>query len=74
VLSSNVYVGEGSSLDEAVVLPGARIGSGCRLRRLIIDAGVEVPDGTIAEGVEEIALLAQTHVSPQQDDELRSVA
>src|SRR5262249_29627609 len=41
VLASDVYVSEGSSLDEAVVLPGARIGSNCRLRRVIVDAGVE---------------------------------
>ncbi|MBV8803690.1 MAG: glucose-1-phosphate adenylyltransferase, partial [Sinobacteraceae bacterium] len=31
VLASNVQVGEGSTVDEAVVLTGARIGSNCRL-------------------------------------------
>jgi glucose-1-phosphate adenylyltransferase len=75
VLASNVLVGEGSSLDEAVVLPGARIGAHCRLRRVIVDAGVEVPDGTIADGSEEIALLAQTASRvATATDELRSVA
>jgi glucose-1-phosphate adenylyltransferase len=34
-------------LDEAVVLPNARIGANCRLRRVIVDSGVEVPDGTV---------------------------
>jgi glucose-1-phosphate adenylyltransferase len=48
VLSTNVRVGDGSMLDEAVVLPNARIGANCRLRRVIIDSGVEVPDGTVA--------------------------
>jgi glucose-1-phosphate adenylyltransferase len=47
VLSPNVRVGDGTMLDESVVLPNARIGTNCRLRRVIIDAGVEVPDGTI---------------------------
>jgi glucose-1-phosphate adenylyltransferase len=42
-----VRVGDGTLLDESVVLPNARIGANCRLRRVIIDAGVEVPDGTI---------------------------
>jgi glucose-1-phosphate adenylyltransferase len=50
VLSSNVRIGEGSTLDEAVVLPGACIGSNCRLRRVIIDADTQVPDGTVAGG------------------------
>ena len=45
VLAGNVRVGEGTVLDEAVVLPGARIGANCRLRRVIVDAEVEIPDG-----------------------------
>ena len=47
VLSPNVRIGDGSMLDETVVLPNARIGANCRLRRVIVDAGVDVPDGTI---------------------------
>ena len=50
VLSSNVRIGEGSTLDEAVVLPGACIGSNCRLRRVIIDADTRIPDGTVVSG------------------------
>lgn len=45
VLCSNVRVADGSFLDEAIVLPGARIGANCKLRRVIVDAGVEIPDG-----------------------------
>ena len=47
VLSTNVRVGDGSTLDEVVVLPNARIGANCRLRRVIVDSGVVVPDGTV---------------------------
>jgi glucose-1-phosphate adenylyltransferase len=81
VLSSNVRIDEGSTLDEAVVLPGARIGSGCRLRRVIIDADTQVPDGTVvgAETAvgEELAVTLLTRdsfVSPEATGELRSVA
>jgi glucose-1-phosphate adenylyltransferase len=47
VLGNNAQVAEGSVLDEAVVLPGAKIGSNCRLRRIIVDGGTEVADGTV---------------------------
>ncbi|HTU58228.1 MAG TPA: sugar phosphate nucleotidyltransferase [Polyangiales bacterium] len=47
VLSTNVRVADGSVLDEVVVLPGARIGSGCKLRRCIVDSNVHVADGTV---------------------------
>jgi glucose-1-phosphate adenylyltransferase len=47
ILSPNVRVGDGAMLDEAVVLPNARIGANCRLRRVIVDSGVDVPDGTV---------------------------
>ncbi len=48
VLACNVHIGDSTVLDEAVVLPNARIGANCRLRRVIVDAGVEIPDGTVA--------------------------
>jgi glucose-1-phosphate adenylyltransferase len=46
VLSSRVCVESGSVLEESVVLPGARVGRDCHLHRVIVDAGVTVPDGT----------------------------
>jgi glucose-1-phosphate adenylyltransferase len=73
VLASNVQVGEGSTLDEAVVLPNARIGSNCRLQRVIIDEGVVIPDGTVVGAGDRVALLTQDATQTQQDD-LRSVA
>jgi glucose-1-phosphate adenylyltransferase len=84
VLAGNVHVAEGTLLDEAVVLPGARIGSNCRLRRVIIDAGMEIPDGVSVgwqptSPVEtmrtsgRVTLLSQSW-SPPVDDTMRSVA
>jgi glucose-1-phosphate adenylyltransferase len=80
VLSSNVHVGDGTLIDEAVVLPNVRIGANCRLRRVIIDAGVEIPDGTSvgcqgsghtdAKGSPRVMLLSRD----TQAGELRSVA
>jgi glucose-1-phosphate adenylyltransferase len=75
VLSSKVRVEAGSTLDEAVVLPGARIGSNCRLRRVIIDAGLEIPDGTVVSAGEQVTLLARESLhalKPTHD--FRSVA
>ena len=36
-----------SSLDEAVVLPRCHIGRGARLRRVVIDRGVNIPEGLV---------------------------
>jgi glucose-1-phosphate adenylyltransferase len=77
VLAGNVSVAEGSLVDEAVVLPNARIGSNCRLRRVIVDAGLEIPDGTCVgwqapvKPSSKVILLAQSAVS---GDGLRYVA
>jgi glucose-1-phosphate adenylyltransferase len=46
-LSNLVYVDEHTSLDECIVMRGARIGKNCKLRRVIVDKWNEVPDGTV---------------------------
>jgi glucose-1-phosphate adenylyltransferase len=87
VLAGNVRVAEGTMLDEAVVLPGARIGANCRLRRVIIDAGMEIPDGvsvgwqptspleTMRTGGGRVTLLSQSWSPPTEDERsMRSVA
>ncbi len=84
VLSGSVRVDEGSLLDEAVVLPGARIGTNCKLRRVIVDADLEIPDGTSvgwqpASPVESVrtggrVTLLSTNWAPLVADEVRSVA
>jgi glucose-1-phosphate adenylyltransferase len=64
VLAGNVSVAEGSVIDEAVILPDARIGANCRLRRVIVDAGLTIPEGTCvgwpAPPSGQVRLLAQT--------------
>jgi len=47
VLFSDVWVGERSSVEDSLVLPHVRIGSGCRIRRAIVDAGCEIHNGTV---------------------------
>ena len=47
ILSNRVYVNERSDLDECIIMRGAQIGRGCKLRRCIIDKWNEVPDGTV---------------------------
>jgi glucose-1-phosphate adenylyltransferase len=54
VLFSNVHVREGSYLEQAVVLPDARIGKGVMLKRVVIDRGCVIPAGmTIGINQEE---------------------
>lgn len=84
VLSANVRVGVGSSLEEAVILPDARIGSNCRLRRVIVGSGMHVPDGTIIDYPPElpeagrrqgrVSLLVPETAGARGAQELRSVA
>lgn len=85
VLASNVHVAEGALLDESVVLPGARIGTHCKLRRVIIDAGVTIPDG-VSVGWQQatpmesmragghVTLLSGSWTPPADDHDMRSVA
>jgi glucose-1-phosphate adenylyltransferase len=46
VLAPNVEVGNDTILEDSVVLHGARIGAHCTLKRVIIDSGTVVPNGT----------------------------
>lgn len=56
LLFSDVWVGEGSHVEDTLVLPHARIGRNCRIRRAIVDAGCGLPDGmVIGEDAEEDA-------------------
>jgi glucose-1-phosphate adenylyltransferase len=47
LLFSNVCVSRGSAVDRAVILPDARIGPNCRLRRVVIDENCALPEGTV---------------------------
>ena len=62
VLSNLVYIDEGASLDECIVMRGARVGKNCKLKRCIIDKWNQVPDGTVI-GYDREADLARFTVS-----------
>jgi glucose-1-phosphate adenylyltransferase len=47
LLSTGVHVHSYGLLDGAVVLPYAKIGRGARLRNVVIDGGVTIPDGLV---------------------------
>nr|CBA29742.1 Glucose-1-phosphate adenylyltransferase [Curvibacter putative symbiont of Hydra magnipapillata] len=47
VLFSSVRIHSFCVIDQAVLLPEVTIGRGCRLSRVVIDWGVEVPDGLV---------------------------
>jgi glucose-1-phosphate adenylyltransferase len=47
VLSSNVVVNSFCNIAEAVLLPQVTIGASCRLRKVVIDRGCQLPDGTV---------------------------
>ncbi|MEO8118368.1 MAG: glucose-1-phosphate adenylyltransferase [Rhodoferax sp.] len=45
VLFSGVHIHSYSSVEEAVILPGADVGRHCRLRKVVIDEDCRIPDG-----------------------------
>ncbi|HEY4350827.1 MAG TPA: glucose-1-phosphate adenylyltransferase [Paraburkholderia sp.] len=47
VLSTNVLVNSFCNINEAVLLPQVTIGASCRLRKVVIDRGCQIPDGTV---------------------------
>lgn len=47
LLFTGVKTGSYSSLHEAVVLPYCNVGRGARLRRVIVDRGVRIPEGLV---------------------------
>jgi len=63
LLFCNVRVENFSVIDEAVILPDVSIGPGCRLRRVVIDKGCAIPEGTII-GEDVAADRARFHVTP----------
>jgi len=64
VLFSNVEVDSYSEIRDAVVLPHVKIGKNCRLNKVILEKGCEVPDGTVI-GEDLEADAQRFHVSPK---------
>ena len=64
LLFSNVNVHSFSHVEDAVILPEVDIGRHCRLKKVVLDKGCKIPDGTvIGEDPEEDA--RRFHVSPE---------
>jgi glucose-1-phosphate adenylyltransferase len=47
VLSSNVVVQSFCNIAEAVLLPQVTVGTSCRLRKVVVDRGCTIPNGTV---------------------------
>jgi len=47
LLFSNVYVDSYSTLADSVVMPNVSVGQHCRLRKVVIEKGCNIPDGTV---------------------------
>lgn len=47
VLCPGVQIMRGTVIEDSVVLPNTVIGHGCHLRRVVVDSGVQVPDGSL---------------------------
>jgi glucose-1-phosphate adenylyltransferase len=47
VLGPGAEVGADSVIEQTIVMPDARIGAGCHLRRAIVESGSQVPDGLV---------------------------
>ena len=63
LLFSNVKVNSFTTLEDAVILPEVDIGRHCRIKRVVIDKGCQIPEGTvIGEDPEEDA--KRFHVTP----------
>jgi len=64
LLFSNVKVHSFTEVEDAVILPEVEIGRNCRLKKVVLDKGCKIPDGTvIGEDPEEDA--KRFHVSPE---------
>lgn len=62
VLSSRCRVGEGASVRNSVLLPGADVGEGCVLDRVVVDSGCTIPPYTVLGG--GLAARRGDYVSP----------
>jgi glucose-1-phosphate adenylyltransferase len=49
VVFEGTEIRRGAEVIEAVILPGAVIGAGSRLRGVIVDGGCRVPEGTVID-------------------------
>lgn len=65
ILFSKVTVGEGSHVEDSVVLPNAQLGCGVRLRRAIVDTHCTLQDGFSAGINRDLDLARGFHITPR---------
>ena len=55
---SGVQIGEGAVIEDAILLPGSRIGKNCRIKKAIINEGVHIlPDSVIEDPDGQILVI-----------------
>jgi glucose-1-phosphate adenylyltransferase len=64
LLFSNVYVKSHALVDDSVILPDVVIGEQCRLRKVVVDRGCEIPAGTVI-GEDRDADAGRFHITPE---------
>jgi glucose-1-phosphate adenylyltransferase len=47
LLFSNVRIEDHSTVTDSLILPDVRIGKHCRLTKVVVERGCEIPDGTV---------------------------
>ena len=58
ILGSGVQIGEGAVIEDAILLPGSRIGKNCRIKKAIINEGVHIlPDSVIEDPDGQILVI-----------------
>lgn len=58
ILGSGVQIGEGTVIEDAILLPGSRIGKNCRIKKAIINEGVHIlPDSVIDDPDGQILVI-----------------
>ena len=58
ILGSGVQIGEGAVIEDAILLPGSRIGKNCRIKKAIIKEGVHIlPDSVIEDPDGQILVI-----------------
>lgn len=62
ILSSNVQIKEGATVEESVIMPGATIGKNVTIKRAIIGENAIVGDNATVIGEEEIAVVGYSEV------------
>lgn len=63
ILFSKVKVGDGSLIEDSVILPDVTVGKGVRLRRVVVDKHCQLPDGFSAGVDAEADRLRAFHVT-----------